>query len=89
MAMSNYRDLSTMSSAAGAGFQFEFYCEVTGETWRSPFRAYRRGQINSIVAKLSYLFTPMHIISRGTEFMAEAGSKKAKNEALADAIEMA
>jgi hypothetical protein len=89
MSMTNYRDLSTMSGVAGAGFQFEFFCEVTGETWRSPYRAYRRGQLNSLIARLTYWFNSMQGLSRGTEFLAESGAKKAKSEALAEAIELA
>lgn len=89
MAMTNYRDLSTLSSDASAAFEFEFFCEVTGETWRSPRRAYRRGQLNSLVAKLTFWFNDLHTFSRGTEYMAEAGAKKAKAAALAEAQEMA
>jgi hypothetical protein len=89
MAMTNYRDISTMSSAAGAGFQFEFFCEITGETWRSPLRSYRRGQLNSLMSKLTYWFNDLHSLSRGTEYLAEAGAKKAKNAALDEAMELA
>lgn len=89
MAMTNYRDLSTLSSASGAGFQFEFYCEITGETWRSPFRPYRRGQLNSLVSKLTYWFNDLHAVGRAAEYAADAGSTKAKAAALAEAQEQA
>lgn len=89
MAMTNYRDLSTLSSAAGAGFQFEFYCEITGETWRSPFRPYRRGQLNSLVSKLTYWFNDLHAVGRAAEYAADAGSAKAKAAVLAEAQEQA
>ena len=89
MAMTNFRDLSTLSSASGAGFQFEFFCEVTGETWRSPFQPYRRGQLNSVVSKLTYWFNNLHAVGRAAEYAAEAGAVKAKAAALADAQERA
>jgi hypothetical protein len=89
MDMTNYRDLSSLSSDASASFEFEFFCEVSGETWRSPRRAYRRGQLNSIVSKLTFWFNDLHGLSRGTEYMAEAGAKRAKAAALAEAKELA
>lgn len=89
MEMTNYRDLSTLSSDATAGFQFEFFCEVTGETWRSPRRAYRRGQIYNMISKLTFWFNELHGLSRGTEYMAEAGAKKARAAALAEAQSLA
>ena len=85
MAMSNYRDLSTLSSAPGAGFQFEFFCEVSGETWRSPFQPYRRGQLFGLVSKLTYWFNGLHSFGRAAGYASEAGSGKAKASALAEA----
>jgi hypothetical protein len=64
MAMTNFRDLSTLTSDVSAGFQFEFYCELTGETWRSPFQPYRRGQMAGLIAKLSFFITGAHNASR-------------------------
>lgn len=89
MAMTNFRDLSTLSSDAGAGFQFEFFCEVTGETWRSPFRPYRRGQLYSLVARLTHWYSGLHTLSRATEYASSAGAKTAKAEALAEAQALA
>jgi len=89
MAMSNYRDLSTLSSASGAGFQFEFFCEVSGETWRSPFRPYRRGQLFGLVSKLTYWFNDLHSFGRAAEYASDAGSTKAKAAALAEAQQLA
>jgi len=89
MAMTNFRDLSTLSSDAGAGFQFEFYCEVTGETWRSPFRPYRRGQLFGLVSKLTYWFNGLHSAGRAAEYAASAGAKNARADALAEAQAMA
>lgn len=89
MAMTNYRDLSTLSSASGAGFQFEFYCEATGETWRSPFRPYRRGQLHGLVSKLTFWFNDLHAVGRAAEYAADAGATKAKAAALAEAQQLA
>lgn len=89
MAMTNYRDLSTLSSASGAGFQFEFVCEATGETWRSPFRPYRRGQIHGLVSKLTYWFNGLHAVGRAAEYAADSGAARAKAEALAEAQQLA
>jgi hypothetical protein len=88
MSMTNYRDVS-IGHGNAPGFQFEFFCELTGETWRSPLRSYRRAQLNNLISKLTYWFNDLHSLSRGTEYMAEAGAKKAKNEALAEAMGMA
>lgn len=89
MAMTNYRDLSTLNSASGAGFQFEFFCEITGETWRSPFQPYRRGQLHSVVSKLTYWFNGLHSVGRAAEYAADSGAARAKAAALADAQERA
>jgi ribosomal protein L32 len=89
MAMSNFRDLSTMSSDVSAGFQFEFYCEVTSETWRSPFRPYRKGQLAGWIARLTFLFSGMHTAGRAAGLMSDAGARNAKAEALAEAQALA
>lgn len=41
----NMRDVSRGPHDVDAGFQFDFYCERCRDTWRSPFEAYRRGQV--------------------------------------------
>lgn len=41
----NHRDLC-IPSGTGAGFQFEFYCQCCNDTWRSPFEAFRSGQVS-------------------------------------------
>jgi hypothetical protein len=85
MAMTNFRDLSTLTSDVSAGFQFEFYCELTGETWRSPFQPYRRGQMAGLIAKLSFFITGAHNASRGAGMLADSGVRAAKADALAEA----
>jgi hypothetical protein len=88
MAMTNFRDLSSVRGDA-PGFQFEFFCEVSGETWKSPFRPYRRGQIFGMVSKLTYWFNDLHSASRVTEHFAGSGQEKAKQAALAEAQQLA
>lgn len=94
--MKNYRDLSTQASDVSAGFQFEFYCERCDETWRSPFVAYRRGQVTGWLLRGSWLLTEMwksHYwtakAGRGASAFADAGSTGAKQQALQVAIEQA
>lgn len=89
MAMTNYRDLSTPTSDTRAGFQFEFYCEVTGETWKSPFVAYRRGQLNGWLSRATTLFHQAWAADRVAGFAAEAGVRKARADAFEDAQEQA
>jgi hypothetical protein len=88
MAMTNYRDLSS-AQGDSPGFQFEFFCEVSGETWKSPFRPYRRGQVFGAVAKLTYWFNQLHSASRVTEYFAGAGAQKARQAALEEAQSLA
>lgn len=86
--MTNYRDISSARGDA-PGFQFEFFCEVTGETWKSPFRPYRRGQLFGFVSKATYWFNQLHSASRVAEHFAGSGAEKARQAALAEAIELA
>jgi len=88
MAMTNFRDLSSARGEA-PGFQFEFFCEVSGETWKSPFRPYRRGQVFGTISKLTYWFNQLHSASRVTEHFASSGAEKAKQAALMEAQQLA
>ena len=89
MAMTNYRDISTSPTETGAGFQFEFFCELTGETWRSPFKPYRKGQLSGLVARATGFLYQLHDAGRVIGYAADAGARKAKAAALADAMEIA
>jgi hypothetical protein len=89
MAMTNFRDLSTTNQDVAAGFQFEFFCEITGETWRSQFRPYRRGQLTGWISRFTFLFTDLHSVGRATGYMADSGARNAKAAALAEAQEIA
>lgn len=85
MSMGNYRDLSTSSSDVSAGFQFEFYCEVCGETNRSAFTPYRKGQLTGWLTRFAFMFTDLHKAGRATGAFADAGASGAKADALAEA----
>lgn len=50
----NYGDLS-QETGARSGFQFEFYCERCGDTWRSEFVPYRAGQAAEWLGRASGL----------------------------------
>lgn len=89
MPMTNYRDLSTSASEVNAGFQFEFVCELTGRTWKSPFRPYRKGQVFGWLSRATTLFYQLYGVNRAAGYAAEAGMRGAKAEALAEAQEMA
>lgn len=86
MALTNYRDLSTSTSDLSAGFQFEFFCEKCGETSRTAFRPYRKGQITGWLSRFAFMFHDLNKASRATGAFAEAGATNAKREALADAM---
>ncbi len=89
MPMTNYRDLSTSPTDVRAGFQFEFYCELSGDTWKSPFVPFRRGQLNGLVGRLTGIFYQFHGASRVLGYAADAGAAKAKAQALEEAMEIA
>lgn len=89
MSMTNYRDLSTSLQDVRAGFQFEFYCELTGDSWKSPFVPFRRGQLNGLVSRFTGVFYQFHTVGRVLGYAADAGGAKAKAEALEEAMEIA
>ena len=89
MTMTNYRDLSTGSGDAKPGFQFEFFCEVTGDTWKSPFQPYRRGQIFGLVSRLTFWFNQLYSAARVTDYLAGSGAGRAKEAAFAEAQALA
>ena len=63
MALANYRDISTPLGDVGAGFQFEFFCESCGDTWKTPFKPYRAGQATGLFRRFGYLFNEFAKIS--------------------------
>lgn len=86
MALTNYRDLSTSTTDVSAGFQFEFFCENCGETSRSAFKPYRKGQITGWLSRFAFLFYDLNKASRATGAFADAGGGGAKADALAEAM---
>jgi hypothetical protein len=80
--MRNYRDLSTGSNDVSAGFQFEFYCEVCAETWRSDFKPYRTGQLTGWLTRFAFMFTDLYKIGRATGTFSDAGANQSKAKAL-------
>jgi hypothetical protein len=89
MAMTNFRDLCTAANDVRAGFQFEFYCELTGDSWRSPFEPYRRGQLTALVSRATQFFHQLHTASRVAGMASDGGFRNAKAAALAHAQELA
>ncbi|HWK83367.1 MAG TPA: zinc ribbon domain-containing protein [Caldimonas sp.] len=101
--LKNFRDVPASTSDLGAGFQFEFFCERCGETWRSPFKAYRKGQLTGLLSRSSALTQELggwlsgvsrtvqniYRASRGVGAFADAGSAGARAEAQAEAIALA
>ena len=99
MALTNYRDISPSANDVGAGFQFEFTCESCGETWKSPFRPYRAGQMSGLLRRFSFIFGEFYRVGTITEMMSKvqrasgssmqsAGSKP-KQAALEEALALA
>ncbi|KQW50003.1 MULTISPECIES: zinc ribbon domain-containing protein [unclassified Roseateles] len=86
MALTNYRDISTSMSDVSAGFQFEFFCEKCGESSRSAFKPYRKGQITGWLSRFAFMFHDLSKASRATGAFAEAGGSGAKGDALAEAM---
>jgi len=85
MGMKNYRDLSTPANDYRAGFQFEFYCEVCSQNWRSPFKAYRTGQATALLGRLAFMFTGLYAAGRAGTALTDVGSGRAKQHALEEA----
>lgn len=81
----NHRDLSTQS-----GFQFEFYCERCGESWRAPFDRYAAGTLEGVLGAASNLFGGVFGSARNavSEF-SSGGYSQAKDAALVRASEQA
>lgn len=89
MSLTNYQDASKAGSSVDAGFQFEFYCGNCSRRWKSPFKPYRRGQFSGLIYKFAY-FLDMHgRMSRASSAVSDAGEKRARQAALAEAIGLA
>lgn len=89
MSFTNYKDISKGGTDVGAGFQFEFNCGNCSHTWKSPFKPYRKGQIAGLIYKFAYFLGDRGNMSRASSAVAGVGSKKARDSALQDALELA
>jgi hypothetical protein len=72
-ALTNYRDISPNTGDVGAGFQFEFFCESCGETWKSPFKPYRAGQAAGLFRRFGYIFNEFAKISAVSDIVFKIG----------------
>jgi hypothetical protein len=85
----NYRDLS-VEHGVNAGFQFEFYCEVCGDAFRTEFVPYKGGRASGWVNRTAgMLGGTLGRLSTAIEGVAESGFGKARDTAFAAAIERA
>ena len=98
MVMKNFRDLSRPNADLSAGFQFEFYCEICQESWRSPFKPYRAGQAAGLFTRFSYVLNEFYKVGKLTDLVyktgrasgtsADAVGSKARSVAFAEAEAM-
>jgi hypothetical protein len=85
----NYRDLCEQYGVR-AGFQFEFYCEKCGDTWRSEFAPYHSAQVGSWIDKAAGIFGgALWKVGDAVEGLAQATWGTCRDKALAEAIEAA
>jgi len=73
MALNNIRDISTPLGDIGAGFQFEFFCESCGDTWKTPFKPYRSGQAAGIFRRFGSLVNEFYKIGAVTDMVYKLG----------------
>lgn len=85
----NFNDLSQQHGVA-SGFQFEFYCERCGDTWRSEFVPFRSGQAAGWIGKAAGFFGGvLGGAGSAVEGLAQAGWGEARDTAFKDAVEQA
>ena len=89
MTLSNYTDVSRAGSDLRSGFQFEFRCQRCSETWKSPLKPYRRGQFAGLIYRFAYYLGDRGSFSRVSTTVADAGSARAKESALQEALAVA
>lgn len=78
----NFRDLSTPS-----GFQFEFYCEGCGDSWRSPFDRYAAGTVDGLLGAADSLLGGFFGGARNAmNALSSAGYATAKDAGLERAV---
>lgn len=81
----NYSDLS-----AREGFQFEFYCECCNDAWRTDFKRYAAGTATGLLEAANSIFGGIFGgAERAADYIGDAGYRKARDKAFADAVEEA
>jgi membrane protease subunit (stomatin/prohibitin family) len=82
----NATDLSEQSGAR-AGFQFDFRCEICGDTWRSDFVAFRSGQAADWLGRASGFFGgALGGVTEALDGVTDATWGSAHDKAFQDAI---
>lgn len=82
----NYEDLS-VEEGTNAGFQFEFFCEICGDRWRSEFVPFRGGQGAGWLGSASNLLGgALGSVADAAEDLAKAGWGTAHDNAFNDAV---
>lgn len=86
----NFNDLC-QQQGTGAGFQFEFYCEVCRDTWRSPFVPYRSAQAAGWLQRFggmasSLLGSAGNVLDDAADGYARAGWGTARDDAFKQSI---
>ena len=85
----NYRDLS-VETGTDSGFQFEFYCEICGEAWRSDFDPYGGARATGWLRQANSLFGgALGGAADAADTVAQTGWRTAHDKALVEAIEEA
>lgn len=85
----NYHDLSN-EYGVNAGFQFEYYCEVCRDVWRSEFEAYHSAQASGWLDKAAGIFGGVfHQASNAVEGLAQSGWRSARDMAFKKSLESA
>ncbi|MFZ5818028.1 MAG: zinc ribbon domain-containing protein [Bacillota bacterium] len=79
----NHEDLSTER-----GYQFDFFCDVCGNGYRSPYQASAAGTVTGLLQGAANLFGGLlHNVSDAAYNMREAVGGKAHDEAFRKAVE--
>ena len=84
MALTNYRELEAGGRGLDAGFQWEFFCANCDRRWSSPFKPYRQGQVNGLMARVAGLVSGRKASSVGGD-VSDLGWRRARESALSEA----
>jgi hypothetical protein len=88
MALENYRDVGSYGGGS-PGFQFEFTCACCANTWKSPFKPYRKGQLAGFVSNLLMHVHGVRNVAYATRTASEMGMSGAKKTAFEEAMAQA